>query len=90
MHMATLRRRIDGVMIRQVVGDILLLDTESGQIHQLNETAGFIWRRCEDAPSVEGIAELLAMEFEVRQDIALKDVAETLSKLRALNLVVET
>jgi hypothetical protein len=77
-------------MIRQVVGDILLLDNESGQVHQLNETAGFIWRTCEDVPSVDGIAELLAKEFDVRHDIALKDVAETLSKLRALNLVVET
>ena len=87
--MASFRRRLDGVMIRQVVEDILLLDTESGQVHQLNPTASLIWRKCEDAQSAEVIAELLEMEFDVEHDIALKDVLETLSRLQALDLVVE-
>jgi hypothetical protein len=84
------RRRRDGIMAREVVDDILLLDTASGQIHQLNRTAGFIWRRCEEAPSVEGIAELLTAEFDVGHDRAVKDVLDALSRLQKLNLVVES
>lgn len=87
--MANLRRRLDGVMVREVVEDILLLDTVSGQIHQLNRTASLIWRKCEDAQTAERLAELLEMEFDVGHDIALKDVLDTLSRLQALNLVVE-
>jgi hypothetical protein len=84
------RRRVDGIMTREVVDDILLLDTVSGQIHQLNRTAGFIWRHCEEAPSVEGIAALLATEFDVGHDTAMKDVLDALSRLQRLNLVVES
>jgi hypothetical protein len=76
-------------MVREVVGDILVLDIESGRIHQLNETAGFIWRNCEEEPSVERLAELLASAYEVGQDTAVRDVSETLRLLRELNLVVE-
>lgn len=85
-----LRRRHEGIMVRAVVDDMLLLDTESGEIHQLNETASFIWRNCEEAPSIEGLARLLASAFEVAHDVAARDVEEVLGRLRALNLVVES
>lgn len=88
--MVKLRRRLDGVITREVVEDMLLLDTESGQIHQLNRTASLIWRKCEDAHSVEAIADVLEMEFDVGHDRALGDVLDTLSRLQALNLVVES
>jgi PqqD family protein of HPr-rel-A system len=84
-----LRRRREGVMVREVVGDMLLLDSESGEIHQLNETATFIWRNCEEAPSVERLAGMLASEFDVAHDVAARDVEEALGRLRALNLLVE-
>ena len=76
-------------MIRDFVDDILLLDTVSGQIHQLNRTASLIWRECVEARSAEAIAELLEMEFEVGHDTALNDVLDTLKRLQALNLLVE-
>ncbi len=84
-----LRRRVDGLMVRHVVEDTLLLDVETGYIHQLNETAGFIWRHCDSAPSVDELAQLLVNEFEVGHDIALKDVSEALGCMRALNLVID-
>jgi len=77
-------------MVREVVEDMLLLDTESGDIHQLNGTASFIWRNCEEAPSVEGLAGMLALEFDVAQDVAARDVEDILGRLRALNLLVES
>lgn len=85
--MSNLRRRVSGVMVREVDGEVLLLDTESDQIHQLNRTASFIWRSLDDAGSVEEIASGLAKEFDVEEDTALKDVAKTLDRLRALRLV---
>lgn len=87
--MTTLRKRLAAVMVREVDRDILLLDTESDHIHQLNQTASFIWRSCDGASSAEEIAGLLAKEYEVEKHVALKDVIETLSSLRALNLFVD-
>ena len=83
------RRRREGVLVREVVGDMLLLDKESGEIHQLNATASFIWRNCEEAPSVDSLAAMLASEFEVAHDVAARDVEDALGRLRALNLLVE-
>jgi hypothetical protein len=83
-----LRWRVSGLMVREVDGEVLLLDTESDQIHQLNRTASLIWRKCAEAASADEIATLLAREFDVEGDIALRDVTETLSRLRALNVLV--
>jgi len=76
-------------MVREVDDGVLLLDTESDQIHQLNHTASFIWSRWDQAKSIEEIAALLAKEFEVDEELAARDVTEMLTRLRALNLVVE-
>ena len=84
-----LRRRIGPVMVREVDLDLLLLDTESDRIHQLNRTASFIWQRCDGDQTADGLAELLVSEFAVDSQIAMRDVVDTLGKLQALNLVVE-
>jgi hypothetical protein len=76
-------------MVREVDNEVLLLDTESDRIHQLNGTASFIWRRCDEAGSPEEIAALVASEFDVDKDVALRDVIETLARLCALNLLTE-
>jgi hypothetical protein len=85
----TLRKRLQNVMVRDIDREVLLLDTESNQIHQLNPTASFIWRKCGEARSTEEMAKLLVQEFDVEEDIALRDAIETVARLRALNLVVE-
>ena len=68
--MASLRRRFEGVMVREVDDGVLLLDTESNQIHQLNQTAKFIWNACDEAVSVEQITTLLAEQFNVETNVA--------------------
>ena len=89
MNTNFLRKRLGTVMVREVDPEVLLLDTEADQIHQLNQTASFIWRKCEEVGSAEELAALVAAEFDVGQDLILKDVVETLDKLRVLNLLVE-
>ena len=74
-------------MEREVDGEILLLDIESDQIHQLNRTASFIWRKCDELGSVDRIATVLATEFDVEEHAAIKDVSDTVDRLRALKLV---
>lgn len=87
--LASLRRRLVGMMVRDLDSDLLLLDTEADRIHQLNQTATFIWRHVEEAPSPERLAGLLAEAFDVDEQVAQRDVLEALKRLRALNLVVE-
>ena len=87
--MTGLRRRRKAVLAREVEDGMLLLDTESERIHQLNQTASFIWKTCDEVDSSEEIAALLAKQFDIDEGVAARDVIEMLSKLRSLNLIVD-
>jgi hypothetical protein len=80
---------VESIASREVEDGILLLDSEMNRIHQLNHTARFIWDCCNGSTSATDIAKSLAQESEVSMEIAVRDVAETLDKLRAVSLVVE-
>lgn len=82
-------RQVGAIMVREVGDEVLLLDTESNQIHQLNRTASFIWRRLGSAHSPQAIAVGLAAEFDIEEGPALNDVMITLDRLRALNLILD-
>ncbi len=86
--MNSIRRRLGSVMVREVGDDLIVLDVEADRVHQLNQTASFIWRNCDDAASPEAIAGLLAAQYDVDAEVALKDVRETVEKLHALKLVL--
>ena len=80
-------RRDESVLVREIDGEILMLDTLSNQIHQLNRTASFIWRTYDAGATPDVIASALVSEFAVDKETAIKDVEETLCKLRSLNLL---
>ncbi len=78
----------DGALVfREVNGEILALDNRSNQIHQLNSTASFIWRLCRDGVDEHETAVAFAAVFEVDDETARGDVADTVQRLRMLNLV---
>jgi Coenzyme PQQ synthesis protein D (PqqD) len=87
--MTFVRRRPDGVTVREVEGDLLILDLDAGQIHKLNQTASHIWRHLDAAPAPEQLARILGEAFEVEEEVALMDVLETLRRFRELNLITE-
>lgn len=84
--MNSLCRWVNGLMEREVDGEIILLDTESDLIHQLNKTASIIWRKCEEGASPGEIAEALAKDFDVEEHDAKVDVERTLEQLAQLGL----
>ena len=85
--MNTAIRREEYLAVREVDGEILVLDTLSNQIHQLNRTASFIWRMCEARAAPAAIVAAFAAEYAVDADTAQEDVMETLCRLRSLNLL---
>ena len=82
--------RTSGILVREVDGEILLLDTESDQIHQLNSMASLIWRNLKEGASASEIARRLAEQFDVDENIALADVEDILGKLGALKVLEVT
>ena len=84
----SVRRRLEGLTIRDVGEEVLILDQASHQVHQLNHTASFIWRQCENETSPERIAAELARKFDIKIDVALDDVNRALAELRKLDLIL--
>ena len=82
-------RRDDSLMVREVDGELVVLDTSSNLVHQFNRTAALIWRLCAAASPPETMADALVEAFDVERQTALRDVAETMAKLRSLNLLAD-
>ena len=85
--MAEFMRRAEGLLVREVDGEVLVLDTAADRIHQLNSTASWIWRLFDSGATVPDIADSLANEFDLDKHKAEADVLETLCRFRQLNLV---
>ncbi|MFO1152691.1 MAG: PqqD family protein [Rhodospirillales bacterium] len=76
-----------GMLVRELGDEILVLDVEGEQVHQLNTSASRVWRLYDDGASVEGIVEKLVAEFDVNKERAHHDVLDVLSQFRALSLI---
>jgi hypothetical protein len=80
------RRRSD-VNIRVVDGETVVLDRQKGLIHQLNQTATYIWERCDGRSTVVEIAAQLTETFDVAYEIAIKDVVRVTRHFQDLQLL---
>jgi hypothetical protein len=85
--MGEIMRRATALLVREVGGEILVLDTEADQIHQLNHTASMIWRLLESGAEVPEIADALVNEYDLHRDQADADVLATVNRFSELNLL---
>jgi hypothetical protein len=72
-----------------VDGELVILDRESGLVHQLNATASHIWGECDGAQTPEEIAARVATIFAGTPDTVLDDVTRALADLERLGLLVD-
>ncbi len=77
----------EALTIQTVGKELLILDQRAGLIHQLNETAALIWQKCEAGHTPQEMAQCLAENYEIGEEVAAMEVVVTLQKLRTLNLV---
>lgn len=78
----------DGVIAREVEGEVLLLSLEQGQLHKLNVSASFVWRGCNGTQTVADIARQLADAYRLPRLQAEQDVLQAVTALVALGVVV--
>ncbi len=76
-----------GLHSRHVDGEMLVLDTENNQIHQLNDTAGLIWRMISDNSTISQIVNEVHSKYEVSQEQAHEDVIKIIDMLKSQNLL---
>ncbi|MBI3663800.1 MAG: PqqD family protein [Acidobacteria bacterium] len=72
---------------REMEGVVVVISPEDSVLHELNPTAGFIWKHATGERSMEQIAQLLALEFDVDFRTALADTHELVKDLVQKNLL---
>jgi hypothetical protein len=70
---------------RVIEGEVVILDKQTGRIHQLNSTASFVWTRL--GTPLAAIVSEMVREFEVEVETARADVAQVAAELVRLELV---
>jgi len=68
-------------------GESVILDRDRGVIHQLNETASFIWQCCDGSNSIHNIVILLTDHFSTTEEIANNDVINVITNFKELELL---
>jgi hypothetical protein len=76
------------VMVREIDGEIVALDSRANLVHQLNGIASLIWRLAAEGKSPDAIVEAIVSEHEVDRNAASKDVGEMLARLRFMGLLL--
>ena len=89
--MPTVYRKYSHALIQRAIGDeYILLNTQSGNVHQLNPAAACIWRRMADDMDIEAIAAVLVENFAIDAETALADAQSFVTELSNLKLLEKT
>ena len=78
------------VKIRDVEGELVVLDLEAKLVHQLNPTARHIWNQCDGQHSITEIIEQLCQTFDIDRITAEKDVKAIVRQLKEAGLLQQS
>ena len=80
-------KKRNDVNARSINLEIVVLDRQNGFIHQLNQTASFVWELCDGESSLEEIATRMTEAFEVDFSNAMSDVRKVIQQLHDIGLL---
>jgi Coenzyme PQQ synthesis protein D (PqqD) len=83
-------KKRNDVNARSIDLEIIVLDRHKGSIHQLNQTASFVWEQCDGESSLEEIATRMTEAFEVDFSTAMSDVRKVIQQLHDIGLLEVT
>ena len=79
--------RRNGLVIREVAGEMLVYDLEAAEAHCLNQTAALVWKQCDGQKTVEKI--LTNLEEQLQTPVNEQVVWLALSQLSKRHLLSE-
>lgn len=74
---------------QELEGKVLVLTPQASSVHELNETAAFIWKNIDGIKSLNIIAELMAEEFEIELNQATSDALDLAKELLQKEMIIE-
>lgn len=84
---ARLHLRADDVSWREVGDEAVVLESATGTYLTLNATGKLLWQALEGGVTEREMAAMLVEQYGIGEDLAAKDVAAFLDRLRARRLV---
>lgn len=81
--------RVPGLNIRTIDDEVVVVDKDSGDVHQLNPTASFIWQLCDGKTTRDAIITSVVDHYGITYTVAEKDVDLVIDDLKNLNLLSE-
>ncbi|VAW98051.1 hypothetical protein MNBD_GAMMA23-2265 [hydrothermal vent metagenome] len=74
---------------QQIDGELVILDKDNGQIHQLNSVASFIWQKMEVGLDIDAIVQKLIQFYEIDATLAKADLDKVLQQFKDLKLLIK-
>jgi hypothetical protein len=75
---------------RMIEGEVVVISPEDSSVHELNETASFIWNALNGERTSAEIAALLSKEYDVVPEEALAHTQELIVSLQEKKLLLVT
>ena len=79
--------RRSGIKEKDVGGELMLYDVFGKYVHVLNDTALFIWQRCDGEHSLDDIVTEAATIYDVSEEQIRLDIEECLETFRELSII---
>jgi hypothetical protein len=73
---------------RELEGEVVIMSPEDSVLHELNDTASFIWKRATGEHTLEEIARAMSAEFAVDETTALEDICILVQELQSKGLLL--
>lgn len=86
MNTKVYKKRV-GLNSREVDSETVIIDRETGEVHQLNSTASYIWDNLDGETEISVICKSYAQDFNISKDQSEKDVDTVISQFKNLNLL---
>ena len=87
MNLDTRLEVSSSVVTREIGGEIVLMDLDSGTYFGLDSVGARAWLAIEDGQTIEDLCTQLEQEFEVSPEQLRQDISALVSKLLEHNLV---
>ena len=72
---------------QKIDGELVVLDKDNDQIHQLNSVASAIWQYIESGLDINAITEQLIQTYDIDEATAKTDLAKVLQQFKELKLL---
>ncbi len=77
----------EGLTIRQIGNETIILTEEGEELHTLDETGTFVWQAIDGKKTLSRILDLICVEYEVTHDRAKDDLVVFVEALKGKGII---